>query len=923
MSQPEPFDFAPELPQTHLADGFPDVHGITTNNLRSPAPAWNPPDLSEIVSALASDSQFEFKDTGQYLNKGICPECGKREVFVNKSDPRRLQCNRLNKCDWSETTRALYPHLFKQYSERYPATPENPKATADAYMAHNRGFDLSVIRDWYTQERYRIPKTNHVVETVRFYLDPEKTRFWERLIDQKKDDGQRVNFGGRRKEDGSVVKGDWWMPPDQKIDAGDTVYLVEGIFHAIGLRLSGYKACALLMAGNFPEHGIDPFRGRNVRWRLALDDDKAGRKYMLKHCRKLLDMRERADIVLTGTGNRDWDDLYRLDRINDHFLKDALWRGRMFSAKNVTQKVWAYYSWKRFTHSVTDFGNRLFSVKIDDKLGNDLADNGVEITDLKAIEIFTSHASIVPISNCYPKFLYCEQHTLTREISYFFEVDLSNNNPSVQVSFPGAGIESPAAFNKSLLTRVAGATFDGDANEYRLIRQHWFKKKTLQVETVPFVGYDRDSESYIFQSWAVYKGKILEPNEHGYFLAGGKPIKTSFRGFLVERGRDDWKSDWFEDFMKVFHWNGLVCLSFWFGTLFAEQIRADLKSFPFLEITGQHGTGKSTLLEFLWKLCGRDEYEGFDPSKSTFAARARSFMQVSNLPIVLIESDREASGAKQKQFDFEELKTAYNGRAIRSLGVFNRGNDVEEPPFRGSIIISQNAAVDGSPALLSRIIQCRFSTAHFTENSRAIASRFELATAAEFAGFMPACLKKEPEILVQFRVMYPVYLKRLEGIERIKDPRIMKVHATLMACASALRLIIPQITQERLDSLWTFVVHLAIARQASLNQDHPVVQSFWENYDFIHEREVGPSAMGPPTCREMLNHSSHAGEIWINLPQFYKFCLENKVETIPTADMKKYLPGSISRKYLGQKNVRSKLENRVLWCWIFKDSAGS
>src|SRR5690606_33234996 len=99
--------------------------------------------------------------------------------------------------------------------------------------------------------------------------------------------------------------------------------------------------------------------------------------------------------------------------------------------------------------------------------------------------------------------------------------------------------------------------------------------------------------------------------------------------------------------------------AFWLGSLFAEQIRANQKSFPFLEIVGEAGAGKSTLIEFLWKLCGRRDYEGFDPSKATLAARARNFSQVSNLPVVLIESDRDQDqGAKQKQFDWDELKTA-------------------------------------------------------------------------------------------------------------------------------------------------------------------------------------------------------------------------------------------------------------------------
>jgi hypothetical protein len=208
----------------------------------------------------------------------------------------------------------------------------------------------------------------------------------------------------------------------------------------------------------------------------------------------------------------------------------------------------------------------------------------------------------------------------------------------------------------------------------------------------------------------------------------------------------------------VFAQNGVVALAFWLGSLFAEQIRSKLgfKSFPFLELTGQHGTGKSTMIEFLWKLVGRDDYEGFDPSKSTTAGRARNFMQVSNLPVVLLESDRDDDKNKKGGFDFEDLKTAYNGRAIRSLGAFTRGNETEEPPFRASIVIAQNAEVDGSPALLSRIVHCHFTNAHFTPTTKRLAQFFESSKTEDLAGFLPAALGKEADVLARFAETFPL-----------------------------------------------------------------------------------------------------------------------------------------------------------------------
>jgi hypothetical protein len=870
----------------------------------------------ELVQAYLNDARFDFPDKpGDYLRGGRCPNCGKKELWISKSHPWVLRCSRLNNCGYEETSRELYPELFDNYTRRHPPTPENPKATADAYMSHNRGFPLETVGDWYEQGHHRDRESGITYETVRFWLDPERTRYWERLIDRKKGDGQRVHFGGKRKTDGTVVRGEWWTPPGQEIHVGDEVYLVEGIFHAIAFHLSGYKVAALLMAGNFPEEHIAPYLGWSIKWRIALDDDKAGHKYMRSHREKLKGLNESAECVLSGT-SKDWDDIYRLQKLNDQFLREALFRGRLFAAETITRKCWVFHQWRALRVFVLPFEGKLYSCEVGDTLAAALVHDGITIAHPNSFELFGAHSSIVPISNCVPEFLYTERNRLTAEIAYFFRVEYSSNQPAVQIALSGSAIESAPSFNKALLVTAGSATFDGKPSHYKIIRERWFKRKSLEVETVPFVGYDKTTGAYLFQTFGFYQGREMTPNEHGFFEQP-KPIKTGFRGFSIARGSDDFKTDWFPDFLKVFHWNGVMCLTYWFGSLFAEQIRGLQKSFPFLEITGEHGTGKSTVIEFLWKLIGRDDYEGFDPNKASFPARARSFSQVSNMPVVLIESDREAGGAKARMFDFEELKTAYNGRAIRSLGVFNRGNDTEEPPFRGSIVIAQNAEVDGTPALLSRIIQCHFTSRHFNEETRRLAPRFESATVDEMAGFLGRCLKKEAEILKTYRERLPVYQEFFSGKD-VKDQRIIKNHATLMALAEAMALAVPELTQERLDQLAEHVYLRAVDRQQRLNADHPIVQGFWETYELLNVQMRYASEGYAGREEEILNHSHDEGIIAINLKHFDQVCAEHKVERIPTAELKKYLSGSKTHKFLEQKNVKSKILQKTLWCWVFR-----
>ncbi|MEN1743656.1 hypothetical protein AAIH54_35205, partial [Pseudomonas aeruginosa] len=79
-----------------------------------------------------NDRELDFKPheaSDEYLNKGECPGCGKRSLYISKSKPYQLKCNRLNQCGYEEKTRERYRHLFENLSERFPSTPENPNAT--------------------------------------------------------------------------------------------------------------------------------------------------------------------------------------------------------------------------------------------------------------------------------------------------------------------------------------------------------------------------------------------------------------------------------------------------------------------------------------------------------------------------------------------------------------------------------------------------------------------------------------------------------------------------------------------------------------------------------------------------------------------------------------------------------------------------
>lgn len=887
---------------------------------------------AELLRSLQNDAQLAFKNAkGKYLQGGTCPNCGQKEAFIAIDKPYVIKCNRLNECGYSESTRDRYPELFKNFSKRFPATEENPKATADAYMRDGRGFPLSVVGGWYTQEKHFHKESNRTYDTVRFYFDAEKNRYWERLIDCNKEDAkQRHNISGARKKyainhpdyadfDGTLYKGECWTPPGQVIAEGDDVWWVEGIFHAIALHLTGKKVLAAISANNYPELFLRDYYSKKITWVLALDDDKAGRHYITNHRKKLLENEQEVQVALTGTGKADWDDLHKQSQLDNDFFAACLWRGKLFTASSVLEVAWLHYCHKSLYTNVVPFKNKWWGIKTrGSELQTTLSDAGVLITSPDGFDKFKQFTQMEQITNCLPDFVYCEQDAITKDIAYFFQIEFPHSAPKTQVALPGSAVESAASFNKALLNTAAGATFDGDGWHMKRLRERWFNHRPIMVQTLPFVGYDKNSRAYLFQDFAYHDGKLLKPTEHAYFNAGDKKIKTTFRGFKVVNTRRE-IAPWFNDFFAVFRHNGVAALAFWLGALFAEQIREAHQSFLFLEMTGKHGTGKSTLIEFLWALVGREDYEGFDPSKSTFAARARTFSQVANMPVVLIESDHaQADTAKKGQYDFEELKTAYNGRAIRSTGSFTRGNETEEPPFRAAVCMAQNAEIDGSPALLSRIVHLAFTSGHFTPESRTLAKRFEKPKASEFAGWLHEVLKQEKTILAA----YQQHVERLEPLfhaeQQLKDPRVIKCHAQLAALCWCLPMVCPDMPKDLCDSMTRFLMVRAKSRQMRMASDHPTVQKFWELYNLLNSEQDDID----PYKKEVLNHSDSPNEIAISIPHMQQVCAKQQARFPDETELKKLLISSRLHKFKGQKTVRSKIINKTLHCWVFEAAQG-
>ncbi|MEB1933755.1 toprim domain-containing protein [Xanthomonas campestris pv. campestris] len=834
-------------------------------------------DLRQLVlQRLERDYGLKHRSGTSYMRGGVCPACSKKELYTFEPKPWVIKCGREAKCGHELHVKDLYDDLFDDWSKRFPITQASPTASADAYLESSRGFALAPLRGLYTQESYHDIKVKEGTATVRFALD--KGGWWERLIDRPHRFGkQKARFAP-----GKSYAGAWWCAPAaaELMRTATEVWIVEGIFDAIALLQHGVCAVSAMSCNAFPDESLRQLaklRAGNLPTLVwGLDNEPGARDYTHKHARRAdaLGFKSRAALIAQPvTGKKiDWNDLHLRAQAGgdsqkqwDAALTEARYQGDLLMARSAIEKGLLMYDHNQASDFWLEYRSRLYWFEFDtvrfEKLLRDVEpEEDSEIDPDKLAKIRRAACSVNKIANCYPEALYFQRQEVTDESWYYFRIDFPHDANSVKGTFTGGHISSASEFKKRLISLAAGAMFTGSGHQLdRLIEEQTEAIKT--VEAIDFVGYSKEHRAYLLGDIAVRDGEVVTANEEDYFSFKKLRLKSTQKSIRLEIQRDPeaFRMDWLPWLWQCFGTHGMVAMTFWFGSLFAEQIRAGHKSFPFLEATGEAGAGKTTLLTFLWKLLGRSDYEGFDPAKSSKAGRARAMGQISGMPVVLLEADRsEPDKAHAKTFEWDELKDFFGGGTLATRGVRNGGNDTYEPPFRGTIVISQNAAVDASEAILTRIVKLHFKRPQVTTESRIAADNLNALQVEELSHFLIKAVRCEGAILEKFAERVKFYEARLREKPDLRLERVIKNHAQMLALLDCLRMVIT-IPEEMIKATRDALLEMAFERQKAISADHAQVNEFWEVYEYLEATGNG---------KPVVNHSRDASRIAINLNQF-------------------------------------------------------
>lgn len=879
----------------------------------------NPSLRQDIIDRLRQGNP-KLKITSQYIRGIECPVCGKREAFTSAEAPWVIKCGRENRCGAVTHVKEEFKDLFETWTERYAPKDDaerqkNPTAVADGYLRDGRGFDLMRIRGWYTQEYYHDHDINQGTTTVRFALP---NGHWERLLDKPQ------RFGRQKARIIGDYKGLAWVPPVltmAELSEAREIWITEGIFNSIALHHVGIVSISSLSSGNFPDQFLAQLAEAcgNKRPTLiwALDSDRAGRKFTLKHVARARAAGWKCEAAQTGSG-RDWNDLLQLEQLDDKQIEHYRYLGDLLLAESATEKALLMYTHRERREFWFEYAGKLYWWKLDmdaydREVRRDGADGAEQLTEKEREQALKNAGVITCICTAVPTPLYFQANRVTDESWYYFRIEMPDESVHKH-AFTPKQLTSASEFKNRLLA-IKNAWWTGTGKQLdRLMQEQMHHLRT--VETIDYIGYSKEHKAWVFNEIAVLDGKQVAINDEDFYSFGKLSLKTLAASpeLHINTNTSDYRQEWAQHVARAFGSAGIVTLAWWLGSLFAEQIRAQHKSYPFFELVGEAGAGKSTLIEFLWKTCGRADHEGFDPSKSSIAARSRSFAQVSNLPVVLIEADRESDKAKARQFDWDELKTAFNGRAIRSRGVRNSGNDTYEPPFRGAVMISQNAQVEASEAILSRICHITVTRGHHSAATKLSAEWLERIPMEHVSGFLLQATKAERKIMDTFNASVTHYEQQLLAIDEIRMVRIAKNHAQLLALLDCLGdRVLGLLPEAIVAEARQFITQMAIDRQAALNADHPMVSEFWEAFDYIE-------GTGDSSLPKLNHYGAGANQIAVRLKEFERWCGEFKLRAPDMRALKQLLRTSKARKFIdANRSVRSRIreDGGTVKCWVF------
>lgn len=381
-------------------------------------------------------------------------------------------------------------------------------------------------------------------------------------------------------------------------------------------------------------------------------------------------------------------------------------------------------------------------------------------------------------------------------------------------------------------------TFFGSATNLKKIFAHWMDHET-EAHIIETLGHNYEHDIFVFSNAVCrYDGKVLEVDNIGmisnpetnkkyYLPAFGLAHKDDQdyegeRKFLFVKGKLHF-DEWAKLYSEAFKSNGEIAILFLILSLFWDVVFREVGFFPFLFLFGAAGTGKTTMVENLLRIFGRD-YIGIPLNNATQVALSRTIASRNNSIFYLKEYTTETDEANQ-----DLILTAYDGSG-RATGIKSNDNRTKTATVRSSIIFDGNQLPTQKSAVLSRMILLNFESNNFDEKQRTAFNNIEAIQQEGFGNVLTDILKHREYFTKHFRDTFRENIQELRKKNKADFAERTLKHVALILTPAKLLVNKLQFPFEY-DKITEHVLNNAKEQNQLLKQSDEVT-IFWQAFSY-------------------------------------------------------------------------------------------
>jgi hypothetical protein len=455
-------------------------------------------------------------------------------------------------------------------------------------------------------------------------------------------------------------------------------------------------------------------------------------------------------------------------------------------------------------------------------------------------------------------------------------------------------------------------TFYGNTYQLKKIFANWMDYE-VQAHIIETMGYNHEHNMFAFSN-AVFTntGKLLKVNDVGIIEDPDKKEKYYLPAFgLANINNVDYEGErkfifiegklnfekWAKLYFEAFESNGAIAMLFLILSVFWDIVFSQVGFFPFLFLFGSFGTGKTTLVENLLRLFGKD-YIGIPLNNATQVALSRTIASRNNSIFYLKEYTSETDDSNQ-----DLILTAYDGSG-RSTGVKSNDNRTRNANVKSAIIFDGNQLPTQKTAVLSRMILLNFENNQFNKIQSEAFTMLEQNQEKGFGNVLTDILKHREYFKKHFKSIFDENVKELKESKKFDfADRTLKHVALILTPARMLynQLHFPfsfkEITNEVIDN--------AVEQNRLLKQTDEIV-IFWTAFAWSAKKgnliEFNGSNKKQAHYNLKLNENNGETIIQIKLSmiltEYVKYCKSNNQSSLDSNSLKMLLTSKANRFFI-------------------------